>query len=452
MRGQSGKIGAWVALALAVATLGLGGGVAAARAQADPVPAYAVGVVHRTFVDPARRTAANGDAPGSPQRSLDTTIFYPATATPSPSPATEPATDDAPPADGPFPLLVFAHGFGASAGVYEGILKSWAAAGYVVAAPDFPLSTTSAPGGPNAGDVINQPGDVSFAITAVVDRSKGDDDVLAGLVDPKRVGVAGHSLGGITTLGVAAHTCCQDDRIKGAVVLSGDPLKFPKGRFDYAQAPPLLLVHGTEDSAVDYGAGIDVFNAARGPKGLVTIEGGDHGSPISVAGPAFPSVVGATTAFFDSYVKGDRAARAGITAAAEPGVTEIRFVTKPGARATITTTPKEQRDLHATVTPRKNLRNGQAVLVKWSGYTPGKSINIVQCSSHVNGDSAACDLQTGYILQPDPTGEGSIELPIVVGPVGTGVCDAQHECDVVVNDGGSLDPDASVRITIRFAK
>ena len=450
MRGQSGKIGASVALVCATAALGVGGGAPAAAAQADEV--HTVGVVQRTFVDTSRRTAANGDAPASPQRSLDTTIYYPAPGTSPANPATEPATDAAPPADGPFPLLVFAHGFGASAAAYDGILKSWAAAGYVVAAPNFPLSTTSAPGSPNPGDFIHQPEDVSFVVTAMVDRSEGDDDVLAGLVDGKRVGVAGHSLGGITTLGVAAHTCCQDDRIKGAIVLSGDPLEFPKGKFDYAQTPPLLLVHGTEDSAVDYGASIDVFNAARGPKGLVTIEGGDHGSPISVAGPAFPSVLAATTAFFDGYVKGERAARPEIAAAAQPGVTEIRFVTKPGARTTITTTPKEKRDLVATVTPRKGLRDGQDVRVQWSGFTPGKSINIVQCSSHVNGDVAACDLQTGHILQPNPTGEGSIALEIVVGPVGNGVCDAQHECDIVVNDGGSLDPDASVRVTIRFAR
>jgi dienelactone hydrolase len=442
-------MGAFAAVVLATAALPLAVGAPGAGAQTDD--SYAVGVVHRTFVDRSRETAANGDAPASPQRSLDTTIYYPAAGTPAADPAIAPATEDAPPADGPFPLLVFAHGFGATPAVYEGILKSWAAAGYVAAAPAFPLSNTGAPGGPNPGDFVHQPGDMSFVVTSLTDRSD-DDDVLDGLVDATRVGVAGHSLGGITTLGIAAHSCCQDERVKAAIVLAGDPLSYPKGRFDYAQAPPLLLVHGTEDSAVDYRAGIDVFNAARGPKGLVTIEGGDHGSPISVTGPAFPSVLRSTTAFFDTYVKGDRAARRDIGAAAEPGVTEIRFVAKRGARTTITTTPQQTRDLQATVTPRRNLRDGQEVTVEWSGYTPGKSINIVQCSSHVNGDAASCDLQTGYILQPNPTGEGSIRLPIVVGPVGTGVCDAEHECDVVVNDGGSLDPAASVRVTIRFAK
>ena len=50
-----------------------------------------------------------------------------------------------------------------------------------MAAPNFPLSTTSAPGSPNPGDFSNQPADVSFVVTAMIDRSQGDDDVLAGL-------------------------------------------------------------------------------------------------------------------------------------------------------------------------------------------------------------------------------------------------------------------------------
>ena len=44
-------------------------------------------------------------------------------------------------------------------------------------------------------------------------------------------------------------------------------------------------------------------------------------------------------------------------------------------------------------------------------------------------------------------------LQIVAGPVGTGVCDADHPgCEVVVNDAGLTDPDASIRFPISFAK
>jgi hypothetical protein len=162
--------------------------------------------------------------------------------------------------------------------------------------------------------------------------------------------------------------------------------------------------------------------------------------------------VRATTDFFDAYLEGHRSSLEHITSDGERGVTTVRFVSKPGAQVTIATQPEQTRDLKATVTPRTGLTNGQVVTVKWSGYTPGATINIVQCSSHVPGDAAACDLKAGKILQPNPTGAGSLPLGIVVGPVGTGICDATHPvCDVVVNDGGSLDPAASVRIRITFA-
>jgi hypothetical protein len=43
-------------------------------------------------------------------------------------------------------------------------------------------------------------------------------------------------------------------------------------------------------------------------------------------------------------------------------------------------------------------------------------------------------------------------IGIIEGPVGTGVCDATHDnCVIIVNDGGSLTPGASVRIPISFA-
>jgi len=427
----------------------------ARRAAAAPgAKTYAVGVHTETFVDPDRTTKANGAIPEQPDRSLATTIFYPAVGTPGAAPATDPPVVDAPPArdDGPFPLIVFGHGFGASPDVYAGLLRSWAAAGYVVAAPRFPLTNSDTVGGIDAGDFQHQPGDMSFVITSMLQASEGDTVPVAGLVARHGIGVAGHSLGGITTLGIAAHTCCQDARVKAAVVLSGDPLSFPTGKFDFARAPPILLVHGTADDLVAYGAGVDVFNRAKSPKGLVTITDGDHGAPVNPAGPAFASVVRATTDFFDAYLQGNRSARVRIASDGEQGVTSVRFVSKPGAHVTIATQPKQVRDLSATVTPRTGLTNGQVVTVKWSRFTPGATINIVQCSSHVPGDAAACDIKAGLILRPNPTGSGSLPLQIIVGPVGTGICNATHPvCDVVVNDGGSLDPAASLRIRIKFA-
>src|SRR5207248_3269789 len=120
--------------------------------------------------------------------------------------------------------------------------------GYVVAAPTFPLSNGNAPGGPNASDYVNQPADVSFVITRLL--ALDDDAPLRREIDGKRIGVSGHSLGAITTLGVAANSAVQDRRIDAAVPISGLELPFGSGSFFSTPTPPLLLVHGTADGTV----------------------------------------------------------------------------------------------------------------------------------------------------------------------------------------------------------
>ena len=52
-----------------------------------------------------------------------------------------------------------------------------------------------------AGDVANQPEDMSFVIDSVLAESKKADSPLAGLIDRKRIGAAGHSNGAITIHG-----------------------------------------------------------------------------------------------------------------------------------------------------------------------------------------------------------------------------------------------------------
>jgi len=51
---------------------------------------------------------------------------------------------------------------------YAPLLRAIASAGYVVAAPIFPLTNTHALGGPNEADLVNQPRDVSFVITKLL--------------------------------------------------------------------------------------------------------------------------------------------------------------------------------------------------------------------------------------------------------------------------------------------
>ncbi len=225
--------------AVALATASCSTGAATSAALAAARPRYALGVLHQTWTDPTRATPANGAVPGHAGRTLETTIIYPV--------AGHTTTTSAPP-HGPFPLIVFAHGLGADIATYMPLLEHWAAAGFVVAAPLFPVTNSEAAGGPNVTDYVNQPADMSFVVTRVLESSATATSPLHGLVDAAEVGAAGHSLGGVTTLGLIADTCCHDPRIRAAVVMAGDQITFPTGKIDYGLAPPVLFVHGDNDA------------------------------------------------------------------------------------------------------------------------------------------------------------------------------------------------------------
>lgn len=425
--------------------------------------AFPVGFQVQSLVDSSRSTPANGTVSGHPGRSLETVVFYPASGRP-PTAGVGGAsvTSGAQPARsaGPFPLIVFAHGFGTdpSLSEYNSLLEQWAAAGFVVAAPLFPLTRGDAPGQPDLSDFANQPGDMSFVAGQLLQQSARRSGLLAGLINPTELGAAGHSLGGVTTLGLVANSCCQDRRFKAAVVMSGDPITFPTGAVNYGHAPPILLVHGNADPAVPYVSSILAFNGASGPKGLLTLIGGNHDSPVNARGRGFPSVVRATIDFFDRFLKGQTGALSRLvgTRSRPAGdaigrVTTLVFVPRPRAQTKLPVPKTVTRTLQATVAPTTNLSDGQTVTVSWSNYQPGTSINILECAVPHPSQASDCDLQTATLLHPDPAGAGSLPFVVHRGVIGSGTCDAAHpQCVVVVNQGGSLEPAATVSTPISF--
>jgi dienelactone hydrolase len=343
---------------------------------------------------------------------------------------------------------VFGHGNGATPEYYNALLTHWAAAGYIVAAPRFPLTSADTPGGTVPDDVFSQPGDISYVITSLLAASDRRTGTFAGMVDPDAIGVSGHSEGAITTLGFW-NTCCRDRRVKAAAVLDGVPQSYADGRYDYRGSPPMLIVHGTDDELLPYNQMVEVFNKAEGPKALVTLDGAGHGDWTDPSSRWFPTAVKVMTDFWDAYLRGNKAAKTRIADDEKPGIATVVFAPKPGSATTASTLPVAKTNRKATVTPSKNLTDGQTITVKWSGYLPGKVVNVVQCAS---ASQTACDIARGKILIPDPTGEGSLELQVFTGPIGDGVCDATHKCLVAVNDSGLVnDPAATIRITVSFA-
>jgi predicted dienelactone hydrolase len=302
--------------------------------RAVPIGTYAVGMISPTFVDPSRPTAPNGSFPGASSRTLLTAIYYPARGTPSDKPVANAPFEAS---HGPYPLILFSHGVLARGVFYEGVLKKWASAGYVVAAPDYPLSNTNAPGGVTFGggvsDVKNQPADASFVISQVLKLDK-TEHLVGGTVDQTRIGASGHSLGGITTYGLVYSACCSDKRIRAAVPMSGFAgIVDGADRYFGGLKVPLLTLHGNADPIVPYQVDIEGFARARSPKFLVTFLGGGHISPfLGGDDPAAVALERATVDFWDRYLKGDNAALGQLRAdASVTGVTA--FQQDPGRRS-----------------------------------------------------------------------------------------------------------------------
>jgi len=302
MRGAA----AWAALAVLAAACGGGSGSDGADGAARSAGQFAVGTRFETLVDETRGTEGREGVDPKPTRTFETVVYYPATGESGgdPRPGAPAAATG-----GGFPLVVFSHGSGVSSPVrYDLLFRYWAAAGYVVVAPKYPISSTSLPD--NSADVVSQPADISFLISEFLRRSPG-------LVDASRIAAAGHSLGGVMTMGAVFNRCCLDPRIRAGIVLAGGKSAFPDDGWFAGIRTPLLVVHGDDDRIVRIAAGQEVFTSAPAPKAMLTVFGGDHNRPYggaltttenaerlgATAGGPTAIVNQTVVAFLDRYVK-----------------------------------------------------------------------------------------------------------------------------------------------------
>jgi dienelactone hydrolase len=233
---------------------------------------YEVGTKNVTFTDPNRVTPANGSFAGSDVRRLDTTIWYPGGAKPllgllGPHPVAE---------DGPFPLIVYSHGFSSSRDEGATLGEHLASHGYIVIAPSFPLSSWNARGGPTLDDIADQPKDQSFLIDQMEAKSLLASDHFYGSVDVDRVGAAGVSMGGMTTSLLTFHATLHDSRIKAAATVAGPASMFSEEFYDH-RAIPILGLHGDIDAIVNYDTNARRLLERAAPySNLLTIEGASH--------------------------------------------------------------------------------------------------------------------------------------------------------------------------------
>lgn len=164
----------------------------------------------------------------------------------------------------PWPVILFLTGNGASRAFYTSLAAGLASRGYVVLAIDHPyeaMVTQLADGrlvAPIEAFLDNDPdllqfmknrldlriADVQFVLDELGNPKGSPDDFLLSL-DQKRIGIAGHSLGGAT--GAAA--MAQDSRIRAAVNIDGTLY----GELPAPNSPrPFMLLESKKGDAGDF--------------------------------------------------------------------------------------------------------------------------------------------------------------------------------------------------------
>ncbi len=258
-------------------------------------PPYPVGTAALTLTDGAR--------------SLPTLLWYPA------SHAGQGAAGRRRP--GGWPLIVFSQGFAIAPQAYSDLLASWAAGGFVVAAPSYPFTSPGVAGGLNRADIVNHPADLRAVVAELIadGSSASPDPLLAGMVED-RVGLAGHSDGGDVTDAAIANSCCRINGVVAAEVLSGAELTWFGGSYGTGPAIPLLVVQGDQDTINPPACSKQIYDAAPAPKYYLDLIGAGHHDPYlnpAVAAaypdpnpseaPVYRQIVARTTlAFWDRYL------------------------------------------------------------------------------------------------------------------------------------------------------
>ncbi|MDN3245635.1 MULTISPECIES: alpha/beta hydrolase [unclassified Streptomyces] len=191
------------------------------------------------------------------------------------------------PARGRFPLVLLSPGFGMPRATLTSLADDLASRGYVVAAVDHAYESlaTEFPGGrvmpcvaceevdgrDESGAVVRgRAADLSFVIDELTDRRR--TGALARVIDPRRIGAAGHSIGGAT----AAATMAADRRVRAGVDLDGDFFVDDAGS-GLGRRPFMMVgaanTHSPGSDGTDWAG---AWDRLHGWKRWLTVEGAGH--------------------------------------------------------------------------------------------------------------------------------------------------------------------------------
>lgn len=248
---------------------------------------YGSGVTTIPLVDTTRTTMPNGDCPGSPVRTLVTEVWYPA------MDSSLDGERDAVVAESErgFPLIVHAHGLTSTRFELAYVARHLASHGYVVAAPDFPLSNQDTPCGGSSIDVDNQAIDVIFISKALTSPEITAIFPLASVIDADRIALSGTSLGGMTVILAGNYPDIDAVAMLAPAACNLFALDvLPAG----ALVKPTVILFGTNDGVLPYDLNATpLYEVNADPKYLVSIENGSHvgfGNTAPLLEQAYPNI------------------------------------------------------------------------------------------------------------------------------------------------------------------
>lgn len=255
--------------------------------------------------------------------------------------ATVPLLVAIPEGDGPVPVVVFTHGFALNGGMYRSWAEHLGSWGYLAILPSFPGGFTNPPTHEALAD----------GLAELLDWIEAQDldpgSPLHGRVDPARIGLSGHSMGGKVSLLLAS----RDPRVAASFTVDpvdstspvGDPAGFPSVTPELMDQLliPLGFVGETTDAIPIEGSSIacapgednfqQYFAHAAGPAVSIELLGAHHMSFIDDADCGLPCLVcqpptldhgtalslakRSLTAFYQVTLKGEEAWRAWLTGA-----------------------------------------------------------------------------------------------------------------------------------------
>lgn len=256
---------------------------------------------------------------------------------------------------GPYPLVVYSHGYSGGGVAAVFLTEHLARLGFVVAAPDYDddVQAVRIRGGAKAksidvlrgaGKLIRQGTDLDrkaysyrpTGLRATIDEmlrlSAAADGRFKGAIDKDKIGVVGHSFGSFTSFAVlGANAPDKDARVKAGVCLSGGLFPYKTEEFKNVGAP-VIFIYGEKEAKEDQGKRMGrenildetkrAYGAIGPPKYMLEVKDGSHftftervrkESDEKTAAEQIRVINMCAGAFLLSYVKGDASAEEVLT-------------------------------------------------------------------------------------------------------------------------------------------